>query len=101
MRRHSRLRLWLRPWHEAPEMKIAIVGYGKMGRMIERIAASRGHEIVARFNADNNRNGEGLTAESLTDVDVAIEFSTPETVVEHLRRLICLRIPTVVGATGW
>jgi 4-hydroxy-tetrahydrodipicolinate reductase len=82
-------------------MKIAIIGYGKMGRMIERIAVSRGHEIAARFNLDNNRNGEGLTAENLKGVDAAIEFSTPETAVENLRRLIELRIPAVAGATGW
>jgi 4-hydroxy-tetrahydrodipicolinate reductase len=82
-------------------MKIAIVGYGKMGRMIERIADSRGHDVIARFDWDNNRNGEGLTAENLKGVDAAIEFSTPETAVENLRRLIELRIPAVAGATGW
>jgi 4-hydroxy-tetrahydrodipicolinate reductase len=82
-------------------MKIAIVGYGKMGRMIERIAASRGHEVVARFDIDNNRDGEGLTAESLKGVDAAVEFSTPETAIENLRRLIELRIPAIVGTTGW
>jgi 4-hydroxy-tetrahydrodipicolinate reductase len=69
-------------------MRIAIVGYGKMGRMIERIAEARGHEVIARFDVDNNRGGEG-------------EFSTPETAVENLRRLIELRIPVVAGATGW
>src|SRR5262245_25874818 len=82
-------------------MKIAIVGYGKMGRMIERLAASRGHEVIAHFDIDNNSNGEGLTTENLKGVDVAIEFSTPETAVENLRRLIGLRIPAVVGTTGW
>jgi len=82
-------------------MKIAIVGYGKMGRMIEGVAASRGHDVVARFDIDNNRNGEGLRAENLNGVDVAVEFSTPETAVENLRRLIGLRIPAVVGTTGW
>jgi 4-hydroxy-tetrahydrodipicolinate reductase len=82
-------------------MKIAIVGYGKMGQMIERIAVSRGHEVVARFDVDNNRNGEGLAGENLKGVDAAIEFSTPETAVENLRRLIELRIPAVVGTTGW
>ncbi|MGH9754876.1 MAG: 4-hydroxy-tetrahydrodipicolinate reductase [Blastocatellia bacterium] len=82
-------------------MKIAIVGYGKMGRMIERVAASRGHEVIARFDIDNNQDGQGLTAESLEGVEVAIEFSTPETVVENLRRLIELQIPAVVGTTGW
>jgi 4-hydroxy-tetrahydrodipicolinate reductase len=82
-------------------MKIAIVGYGKMGRMIERIADSRGHDVIARFDWDNNRNGEGLTAENLKGVDAAIEFSTPDTAVENLRRLVKLRIPAVAGATGW
>jgi 4-hydroxy-tetrahydrodipicolinate reductase len=82
-------------------MKIAIVGYGKMGRMIEGVATSRGHEVIARFGVGNNRDGEGLTAENLEGVDVAIEFSTPETAVENLRRLIGLRIPAVVGTTGW
>jgi 4-hydroxy-tetrahydrodipicolinate reductase len=82
-------------------MKIAIVGYGKMGQMIERIAISRGHEVVARFDVDNNRNGEGLIGENLKGVDAAIEFSTPETAIENLRRLIELRIPAVVGTTGW
>ncbi|MGH9837409.1 MAG: 4-hydroxy-tetrahydrodipicolinate reductase [Blastocatellia bacterium] len=82
-------------------MKIAIVGYGKMGRMIERVAAARGHEIAARFDIDNNVNGAGLTAESLAGVDAAIEFSTPDTVLENIRRLAALRVPTVVGTTGW
>ncbi|MBO0860649.1 MAG: dihydrodipicolinate reductase [Chloracidobacterium sp.] len=82
-------------------MRIAIVGYGKMGRMIERIAEARGHEVIARFDIDNNRGGEGLTAENLKGADAAIEFSTPETAVENLRRLIELRIPSVAGATGW
>ncbi len=82
-------------------MNIAIVGYGKMGRMIERIATERGHSIVARFDIDNNANGEGLTAKSLAGVDAAIEFSTPETTLQNIRRLIELRVPTVVGTTGW
>lgn len=82
-------------------MKIAIVGYGKMGRMIEGVATSRGHEIVARFDIDNNSDGEGLTEKNLEGADVAIEFSTPETAVENLRRLIELGIPAVVGTTGW
>lgn len=82
-------------------MKIAIVGYGKMGQLLERTAKSLGHEIVARFDIDNNIKGEGLTAENLTGVDVALEFSTPESAVENLRRLIVLKIPVVVGTTGW
>ena len=82
-------------------MNIAIVGYGKMGRMIERLATERGHSIGARFDIDNNADGEGLTAESLAGVDAAIEFSTPETALQNIRRLVELRVPTVVGTTGW
>src|SRR5262249_334528 len=101
MRRHSRPRLWLRPWREAPEMKIAIVGYGKMGRMIEGVAAARGHDVVARFDIDNNRNGEGLRAENLKGVDVAGGVLNPETPGGKLRPPPGLRIPAVVGTTGW
>ncbi len=82
-------------------MNIAIVGYGKMGKIIERIASEQGHSVVARFDIDNNVNGEGLTAESLAGADVAIEFSTPEAALVNIRRLASLRIPTVVGTTGW
>jgi 4-hydroxy-tetrahydrodipicolinate reductase len=82
-------------------MKIAIIGYGKMGHMIERIAVARGHDISGRFDIDNNIGGAGLTAEALAGVDVAIEFSTPETTVENIRRLVSLRVPAVVGTTGW
>jgi 4-hydroxy-tetrahydrodipicolinate reductase len=82
-------------------MKIAIVGYGKMGRMVERIAVQREHEVVARFDIDNNAGGEGLTAESLNGAKAAIEFSTPDTAIENIRRLVALRVPTVVGTTGW
>lgn len=82
-------------------MKTAIVGYGKMGRMIEQAATARGHQIMARFDIDNNVRGAGLTAETLAGADVAIEFSTPESAPDNIRRLIELRVPTVVGTTGW
>jgi 4-hydroxy-tetrahydrodipicolinate reductase len=82
-------------------MKIAIVGYGKMGRMIEQVAAARSHDVIARFDIDNNVRGDGLTAESLGGVDVALEFSTPDAVIHNIRRVIELGIPLVVGTTGW
>ncbi|MEP7271477.1 MAG: dihydrodipicolinate reductase C-terminal domain-containing protein [Acidobacteriota bacterium] len=82
-------------------MRIAIVGYGKMGQMVERVALARGHRIVARFDIDNNQHANGLTRDSLADVDVAVEFSTPQVSLENVRRLIELRVPTVVGTTGW
>lgn len=82
-------------------MKIALVGYGKMGKMIEAIAQQRGHQIVARFDIDNNVNGAGLTAEALQGVDAAIEFTAPDIALANIRRLVALNVPTVVGTTGW
>jgi 4-hydroxy-tetrahydrodipicolinate reductase len=82
-------------------MKIAIVGYGKMGKMIEQAAIARGHEIIAKFDIDNNVNGEGLTASTLAGVDVAIDFSIPEAVIPNIKKLQALGVATVVGATGW
>lgn len=82
-------------------MNIALVGYGKMGKMIEHRAQERGHTVVARFDIDNNVEGAGLTAEALAGVDAAIEFTMPETALANIRRLIALSVPTVVGTTGW
>ena len=82
-------------------MRIALVGYGRMGRMVESAATVRGHQIVARFDIDNNPRGEGLTPQSLGEVDLAIEFSTPEAVLDNLSQLIRCRIPVVTGTTGW
>ncbi len=61
-------------------MNIALIGYGKMGHEIEKIALDKGHQIVLKINAENLHE---LTAENLKNADVAIEFSTPHTVVEH------------------
>jgi 4-hydroxy-tetrahydrodipicolinate reductase len=77
-------------------MKIALIGYGKMGKIIERLAISRGHEIVSIYNSQRpfNRNEE-CTA------DVAIEFTRPDTVVEHIKKAIGQKLPIVVGTTAW
>ena len=82
-------------------MQIAIVGYGKMGHMVERVALTRSHAVTARFDIDNNEEGSGLSRESLAGIDVAIEFSTPDVAPANLRKLIELKVPTVVGTTGW
>ena len=74
-------------------MKIAIIGYGKMGRMIEDVARSRGHEIVARIDVED--------AFDLKDADVAIEFTTPLTAEENIRKAWALNVPVVCGSTGW
>jgi 4-hydroxy-tetrahydrodipicolinate reductase len=74
-------------------MKIALIGYGKMGHMIEEVALSRGHEIVARIDA-------GDTFE-LNGADVAIEFTTPLTAKENILRAWEQGVPVVCGSTGW
>jgi 4-hydroxy-tetrahydrodipicolinate reductase len=82
-------------------MKLAIVGYGKMGKLIEQIAPEYDCEVTVRLDEFNNVNGAGITRENLANVDVAIEFSTPHTVVDNIERLAAAGINTVVGTTGW
>jgi len=72
---------------------LAIVGYGKMGRLVEQLAPEYGFTVTARLDIDRN--------EPLDDVDVAIEFSTPASVLGNVAKLAALRIPIVVGTTGW
>lgn len=81
--------------------KLAVVGHGKMGRMVEQLAPQHGFEVALILNSEDNADGVGLTQESLAGVDVAIEFSSPHAVVSNLRRLAALRVPTVTGTTGW
>ena len=74
-------------------MKIAIIGYGKMGHMIEQIALNRGHEIVARIDVGD--------AFDLKNADIAIEFTTPATARENILRAWAQNVPVVCGTTGW
>jgi 4-hydroxy-tetrahydrodipicolinate reductase len=80
---------------------LAIVGYGKMGHMIEAFAPQHGFEVRVRLDIHDNPGGAGLTAENLRGVDAAIEFSSPSTAPENVRRLAALHVNTVVGTTGW
>jgi 4-hydroxy-tetrahydrodipicolinate reductase len=82
-------------------MKLALVGYGKMGRMIDGLSAQYGFETVLRLDEFNNAAGAGMTKENFAGVDVAIEFSTPETAIGNIERLAALGVNTVVGTTGW
>ena len=75
------------------KMRIAIIGYGKMGHMIEDVARSRGHEIVARIDVGD--------AFDLKDADVAIEFTTPATAKDNILRAWAQGVPVVCGTTGW
>jgi len=79
-------------------MNIAIIGYGKMGHEIEAIAKERGHSISLIIDKDNR---DDLTAENLSKVDVAIEFTTPETAFENVKSCLLAGKPIVSGSTGW
>ncbi len=78
---------------KSERMKIAIIGYGKMGHMIEEVALSRGHEIVATIDAGD--------AFDLKGADVAIEFTTPATAEENIRKAWEHGVAVVCGTTGW
>ena len=82
-------------------MRIAIVGDGRMGRAIAERARAAGDEIVRTLDSKTNPGGSGITTESMRGVEVAFEFTTPDAVVPNLGRLSELRVPTVVGTTGW
>ena len=79
-------------------MKIALIGYGKMGRMIEKIAIDRGHEIVAVIDHDNRGDMDG---EGFGSADVAIEFTRPDAARENVLRCFERGVPVVCGTTGW
>lgn len=79
-------------------MKIALSGYGKMGKEIEKIALERGHEIIVTFNDPDDWAGK---EEQLAQADVAIEFSIPHSVVSNIFRCFDANVPVVVGTTGW
>ena len=79
-------------------MKIALIGYGKMGREIEQIALERNHTIPLIIDITNQQD---FNNENLRNVDVAIEFSKPETAADNIRRCFAANVPVVCGTTGW
>lgn len=82
-------------------MKIAILGYGNMGKEIERIAREKQFEVKKIFTIENNLRAIGITAESLKGVDVCIDFSVPTAVMENIKAVAGLGKNMVVGTTGW
>ena len=79
-------------------MKIALIGYGKMGRMIEEIAVSRGHEIVSIIDIDNQ---DEFNSPAFASADVAIEFTTPWTAYDNYLKAWRAGVKVVSGSTGW
>jgi 4-hydroxy-tetrahydrodipicolinate reductase len=83
------------------DMRIAIIGYGKMGKTVAALAEERGHSIHTVVHRRENAAGRALTLDRLNGADVALEFTRPDAVVQNLERLIELRVPTVTGTTDW
>lgn len=79
-------------------MKIALIGYGKMGKAIETIALQKGHEIVLKIDISN---ADEFTKDNLQKADVAIEFTGPHSAFENIQKCISFGVPVVSGSTGW
>lgn len=79
-------------------MRIALIGYGKMGKMIEEIAGQRGHEVILKINSKNRQD---CTTENLQKADVAIEFTNPDSAYENVMCCLHAGVPVVSGSTGW
>lgn len=79
-------------------MKIALIGYGKMGKAIEEVALSKGHEVVLKIDLDNAAD---FNQENIAKADVAIEFTGPHSAKQNVLKCLELGIPVVCGSTGW
>lgn len=79
-------------------MNIALIGYGKMGKEIEKIALSRGHSIVLKVDKDN---ADTYTLDELKKADAVIEFSVPHSAVDNIYKCFSAGVPVIVGTTGW
>jgi 4-hydroxy-tetrahydrodipicolinate reductase len=82
-------------------INLALLGYGKMGKSIAALAPQRGFEVRLVMDVDVNSQGQGITARNFRGIDVCVEFTTPDAVVENIRRVAALGVNLVVGTTGW
>lgn len=81
--------------------RLALIGYGRMGRLVEQLAPEHGFEVALRLRSESNPGGSGITAESFQGIGVAIDFSTAAAVPANVERIAPLGVPVVVGTTGW
>jgi 4-hydroxy-tetrahydrodipicolinate reductase len=81
--------------------RLALVGYGKMGRMLENLAPELGFEVGLKLDEFNNIDGAGVTAENFDGIDVAIDFSIPPVVADNAEKLASVGVNVVIGTTGW
>ena len=79
-------------------MKIALIGYGKMGKIIEQVAIARGHEIVSKIDVDNQ---DDFNSPAFKSADIAIEFTAPAVAIQNYRRSFASGVSVVSGTTGW
>lgn len=86
---------------DPPTLNLALLGHGKMGKAIEALAPERGFIVLRVLDEFSNRNFQGITAENFKGVDVCVDFTAPETVVENIRCVAALGCNLVVGTTGW
>jgi len=84
-----------------PEHRLAIVGYGKMGRLIEQFAPEYGFTVALKLDEFNNASFEGVTPANFDGIDVAVDFSIPSAVIENVERIAALGVNIVLGTTGW
>ena len=82
-------------------MRLLLIGYGRMGKLVDQLSDSFGCEVAERLDIDTNNGGAGITEKRVQGIDVAIDFSTADAVVDNLPRLAQLGINVVVGTTGW
>lgn len=85
----------------SPANGLALVGYGRMGRLVEELAPAHGFEVVLKLDEFNNQEAAGVTRENFAGVDVAIDFSMPDVVAENAVRIAELGVPLAIGTTGW
>ena len=82
-------------------IKIALIGYGKMGHIIENMAKERGHEVKAIIDPNSDKAEKEINKNTLKDVDVCIDFSHPDAVIGNVKKIASLKKNIVVGTTGW
>jgi 4-hydroxy-tetrahydrodipicolinate reductase len=82
-------------------MKLVLLGYGRMGSEVEKLALRNGHEVVLKLDIESNRDGAGLTPEAVSGGHVVVDFTWPEAVLPNLKRVAELGLPMVEGTTGW
>ncbi len=82
-------------------IRLALLGYGRMGRLIDELAPSEGCSVGLRLSREDDVLGRGITAEAFGEIDVVIDFSVSLSVADHVERIASLGLPMVVGTTGW